>query len=684
MIAILVSRLICLRVMLLLFPFSFSAHAGTDGLSQDSGLPDSQAKTFSESLVEVSPNLTNLKGMMDDSDFFCRDTKKNVSSFEPLILLSRYLYYYNQTVTTSNKKNDPQICAIYFRERYARLLFEVPFENGKLVLNADQLEKQYAAQLRVLREMINGTLRGNNSIPEIQGSYRNAIYDLVRTIQEYWLTRFINYVYLERSRDFILRGVGGTALTLGTIAGLTYFMSPRYADIAAKAPRLLFNLGMLGRNVFSLVSVGASLGASFAAASNVPDQFALGIWPSPLSVFGQVKDQTTIEAENVERNMLLRDAYAIGGSVVGGYLGWHLLEIGAFRAGETKIIEALLEIVNKSGHLSKDAFLKMLSTLGMKATLRNATLLLNIIQDSEFMAFLGKGYQTLHGTATLGSLVITDVLIHYTTEWIREARQEDLVAEYKGLQLKFNTAIAAQKKNPKDEVLSKDVFESAKQMFEALRILVAHLMIPAYQRVVMFESAYSRQQTVPMICNIAGLDVSARDETSVNLFLRDLQQKEGDNYLLAAGVINEFEELLENTKLFYFNKFFKHKMALLKISFFFDEKFGLDVLAISSDQHLSEFGNGYVRVFEGEMATRLQIIGNRVKASIAEAKSAIGPIEVTNDTIFEYLAAKDYVNASIYSQCLKLEVTKAKPKLDWQGIPFESFELKRRRTSIFD
>lgn len=613
---------------------------------------DAEPISFSDSLFETSKSKAG-KGHKDEA-FFCKDSKQFVSSFDADTLLSRYLFFFKKGNAKGSTSNI-EMCAIYYRERYARNLFEVAVENGKVLISAKQMEERYLKQLENLKKLNQGNYSSDGKMVHVDRTDLKAIKELVSVVQEYWLTRFITYAYLEKSRDFALKGVGGVALTLGSVAGLVYFMAPRWADLAMKVPRLILNLGMLARNTL-VTSVGSGLGASFAVASEIPDQYDVNVWPSPISVLNFPKDKMTIDTENVEKNKLLKEAYAIGGSVVAGYVGWHLIEIGAHKAAGTEFVKLLLEGIKRSGGLTKQVFFEAISALEMTSAAEKTIVVMNAIKNSETMAFFVRGYEALHLTSAIGSLIITDIMIHYLSEWIRETSTEELQTSYAESQIRFQKAVQNLKADPNNSDLSLQVFTSAQKMFESLRLLASHLLIPAYQSVVAFSDEYRADQTIPMTCNIAKMNVALTGEHKVSKFLDTLQKKEKDNYLMAANSIEQFEATVNDTGLYFFANFFKRKLSLLKISFFFDEKFGLETKRLSEDRNLKEFGKGYVKVLQGELAVNLQRMGSRLYEAIEVAKKDLGK-SADSENILSYLSERDYVNALLYQKCLKLETT---------------------------
>lgn len=632
----------------------------------DSAPPLAPAEvSFSDSLFKSAMAnrmaLRGSKGPKDDSAFFCKDSRDYIASNDSEALLSRYLFFFKKG-TGKDTNTNIEICAIYYRERYARILFDVTTQDGKAVMTAKQSEDRYLQQLSLLKKIDRGTYTLNGKISHSDKTEKKAIKELVAVVQEYWLTRFITFAYLERSREFALNGVGGVALTLGSVAGIAYFMAPKWADIAMKVPRLIFNLGMLTRNtLIGMSSVGAGLGASFAAASDLPDQYEVEVWPSPLTALDMPKDQVTIDTENVEKNILLKEAYGVGGSVITGYVGWHMVELAAEKAAGTRFVQLLLQQAQISGGLTKQAFVSAIEALELTNATEKAIVVMNTVRNSEMMALLVNGYKAMHGTATIGSLIITDVMIHYLTEWIREKSTEELRNAYVESQRRFDVAIKNFKLDPNNGKLSSEVFKTAQNMFESLRLLVSHLLIPAYQSVVEFSEVYRNEQTVPMTCNIAGMNVGPTNEKSVRKFLAALQKNERTNYLLAAEAIDQFESTIDNTELYFFSKFFKRKLSLLKISFFFDEKFGLETKQLSVSKNLNEFGKGYIRVLQGELAVNLQRMGNRLREGIDAAKKDLG-VNASKANIQQYLTGKDDLNALLYEKCLNLEKVTSSPE----------------------
>ncbi|MGZ3770259.1 MAG: hypothetical protein ACXVCP_09185 [Bdellovibrio sp.] len=601
--------------------------------------------SFSESLFQNAKNTSrNGINVKDDSAFFCKDDRASVSSFDPNTLLSRYMFFFKKGNDPKSNNSNDAICAIYYRERYARTLFEVAVKDGKVEMTAKKMEERYTEQLDILKKM---NLSSNRES-------QKAVKELVAVVQEYWLTKFITFAYLARSREFALNSVGGVGLTLGSVAGLVYFMAPKWADLAMKIPRLIFNLGMLARNALVSSSVGAGLGASFAAASGMPGQYNVEIWPSPLTVLNMPKDKVTIETENVGKDSLVKQAWAIGGSVLTGYVGWHLVEIGAHKAAGTEFVQLLLEGIKRSGGLTKQVFVEAINAMNLTNAADVTLMVVNTVKDSETMALLEKGYHALHGTATIGSLIITDLLIHFLKEYIREKTTEELLQKYQESKLNFNAAIEKFNANRDNSESSLQAFSAAQKMFESLRVLASHLLIPAYESVVEFSEVYRSEQTVPMTCNIAKMNVRINDDKRVQKFLNSLQKKEKESYLMAADALDQFETAIDNTKLYFFSNFFKRKLSLLKMSFFFDEKFGLETKQISTGTSLKEFGKGYIRVVQGEMAVNLQRMGGRLYDGIEEAKKALGK-DAYSTTILNYLMSKDYLNAMLYDKCLKLE-----------------------------
>lgn len=642
--------------------------------------------SFSDSLFRMSvANSKSGKKKIDDSDFFCRDSKQFSSSFDPRTLFVRYMGFYKKSLAKARSSsgikteidNNNEICTIYYRERYARNLFEISPENLIKGYSAKDMQEQYQDELKILTNINKGIYSENGRSLYQSRDDLTAVKDLVLVLQEYWLTRFINFSYLEKSREFAIYGVGGVALTLGTIAGLVFYLAPKRADLAAKIPRFIMNLGMPVRGVLLANSIGAGLGPSFAAASDIPSQYAVEVWPSPVEVLNMPKDDVTRDTENVERNMLLKEAYASVASVATGYIGWPLLVWTANKAAKTEFVQLLLQAIKTNGVLNKEVISKAISALRLSSTAEKLFLVSSAIVDSEAMAFLAKAYKTMHGTAAIGSMLITDYMLYELNTWIRENATRELKMSHGASVEEFNAAIEEFKKNPKDLTLSRKVFRSAQKMFELTRMLVSHLLIPSYKLVSEFSETYRRNQKVPMICSIAKMNIGPTDETMVKLFLRDLQNNERDNYLTAVGAIDLFETTIANTHLHFFTNFFKRKISLLKISFFFDEKFGLDSNKLSREQNLEEFGKGYVRVFQGELAVDLKNIGQLLLAGIQEAKMHIGK-GATAEQIQDYLSGSDYLNASLYEQCLELE-SKYPVKTPVLENTMESISLRRWR-----
>lgn len=614
----------------------------------------------------------------DDSAFFCKDSQEVVSSFDPEVVLSLYLFFFKNGSSKSSNVNT-EICAIYYRERYARILFEVWTDNEKSEITAKNLKERYLQQLSLLKKINIGSYTLFGKTMRSDDIDRKAFRELVSVIQEYWLTRFITYAYLERSREFALNGVGGVALSLGTVAGIVYFAAPKWADLATKVPRMLGQLGMLVRPIATTSgSIGTGLGASFAAASGMPDQYDVEVWPSPLEILEMPKDQVTIDTENVQKDFLLKEAFGIGGSVVAGYVGWHMVELAAEKAAGTRFVQLLLEGAKHSGGITKQVFVQAISALELTSATEKAIVVMNAIRNSELMASLVAGYKYLHGTSTIGSLIITDVLIHYLKEWIRETSKEELHDSYLESQTRFKNAVERFKADPNNPELSALVFTSAQKMFESMRLLVSHLLIPAYESVMQFSEAYRGEQTVPMTCNIAKMNVGPTNEKRVQKFLDGLQKNQRDNYLLAADSIDQFESTIESTELYFFTNFFKRKLSLLKISFFFDEKFGLETKQLSVGKNLSEFGKGYVRVLQGELAVNLQRIGSRLREGIESAKQDLGP-NASPDAILGYFNGKgqDSLNYTLYETCSKLEKLNAATNSQSDETSDGGFSLKR-------
>ncbi|MGZ3773634.1 MAG: hypothetical protein ACXVCY_06570 [Pseudobdellovibrionaceae bacterium] len=641
----------CLLIALSLSLQSVSVLAETDNNSGTE--PTAPTVSFANSLFKSAafnrmiPR--NRKDLKDDSAFFCKDSTEDVSSFDPNLLLSRYLYFFKGG-NSANTNLNIEICAIYYRERYARTLFEGNNIHGKQFTSAKEFENQYLTQLDVLKNILRGDgyVLNNQKVTSSKLD-RKAVQELVSVVQEYWLTRFITFAYLERSRQFAINEVGGVALTLGSVAGLVYFAAPRWADYAMKVPRLILNLGLSARSALIMNSVGAGLGASFATASGMPDKYEVEVWPSPLTALNLPKDPVTIETENVEKNMLLKEAYGVGGTVLGGYVSWHMVE----KATETRFVQLLLEGVKRSGGFTKQVFFEAISALDAASTAEKAIIVMNAIRNSETAAFLANGYKALHGTATIGSMIITDVAFEYVKEWVRERSAKELHQDFLMKQEIFKEVMKQFKNDPNNAELSNKVFAAAQVMFESMRLLVSGLLIPAYEAVVQFSESYRIEQKVPMICNIAKMNVGVTNEKEVQKFLDSLQIEQHDNYMLAANSIDQFEATINETELYFFTNFFKRKLSLLKVSFFFDPKFGLATKQLSVSQNLKEFGKGYIRVLQGELAVNLQRIGNRLREGIEAAKKDLG--NSSSDQVLNYLADRDYINASLYDQCKKLE-----------------------------
>lgn len=622
----------------------------------------------------------NGKVLKDDSAFFCKDTREYVSSFDPETLLSRYLFFYKKGYSTRTNKS-VEICAIYYRERYARTLFEVKTVNGKVAMTSKQMEKQYLEQLALLKTIKQGSYTLFGQKIKSNQEDKKALIELVSVIQEYWLTRFITFAHLERSREFALTGIGGVALSLGSIAGLVYFMAPKWADFAMKIPRLIGQLGMLARNTL-VGTMGSGLGASFAAASDMPEQYNIEVWPSPLEQLNLKKDKVTIETENIGKDTLLKEAYAIGGSVAAGYLGWHFLSLGAEKAAGTEFVLLLRQGLQKSGGLlTKKVFFEAITALKLTNATEKTMVVMKVIRDSELMGALVHGYRALHLTSAIGSLIITDVMIHYLKEWIRERSTLELHESYQETQAKFKDAVQRFKSNPNDGELSLEVFAAAQKMFESLRLLASHLLTPSYQSVVEFSEKYRSAQTVPVTCSIAKMNVGQTDEHMIQQFLAELQKKERNNYLLAADSIDQFESTINETGLFFFTTFFTRKLSLLKISFFFDEKFGLETKHLSVGKNLKEFGKGYVRVLQGELAVNLQRMGLRLHESIVAAKEELG-IYATSEMIQQYFNRNDDLNANLYEQCLNLEKTNPAKNPQTNPSSLQSEGLRRWRLGL--
>lgn len=596
--------------------------------------PQGTVTTFTDALFEQPLNLKQ----GSTQEFFCSDKKENVSSNEAATLLERYLFFFHRANTAKSVYNDG-ICALYYRERYARNLFEIPLDADAATRNPITLERRYLDQLEILRKL--------------QDKESKAISDLIYVVQEYWLTRFITFVYHEKSQEFVKNYIGGSALALGAVASLIYFKAPKFVDIAAKAPRLIFNLGMLARRALFMVPVGTGLGAVNSATSDAESK-AMAIWPSPLTILKLPDDQATIDAQNMEKNSLLKEAFGIGGSVVAGYVGWGLLETAIEKEMGSQFIDAF----RKCGKLTLDTFMETLKValarLRLESTLKRAVFLLRFIEDSELMGMLATAYEKTHGTATIGSLIITDVLLHFAKKWIHESITEGLKQEFSELKEQFRLAIADVKTHPHNPEKNREVFRLAQEMFEAIRLLTSHLLLPSYQTVAEFVDDYAATQTVPMTCRLAGLKVPSSDDDLINNFLEKLQTEEKDSYFEIAEHFENFKTLLAETQLEFFIKFFDHKLALLKMSFFFDERYGLSMSELSKKGDIKEFGQGYVKAIRGELAVNQEKLGRRLAEAISKAKTLASPNPTPKGILEKLLDEEnggDYLNAQLYRQC---------------------------------